>query len=119
MTVTILPSVDNILRISYIHIIIFLSSIGEKSNPREVAQKLMDAVPPFSWVQKLEIAGPGFINIVLNRSLGHRALNQLLVTGVQPPPVARKHTVLVDFPSPNIAKDMHVGHLRFVYMFQN
>lgn len=87
---------------------------GEKANPREVAQKLMDSVPPFSWVEKLEIAGPGFINITLNRSLGHRALNDLLVNGVHPPPVDRKLTVLVDFPSPNIAKDMHVGHLRLV-----
>ena len=74
----------------------------------------MDAVPQFSWVEKLEIAGAGFINITLSRSLGHRALTDLLLNGVRPPPVDRKMTVLVDFPSPNIAKDLHVGHLRFV-----
>ncbi|XP_034251307.1 arginine--tRNA ligase, cytoplasmic [Thrips palmi] len=89
-----------------------LKAKGEKANPREVAQKLMDSVPPFSWVEKLEIAGPGFINISLSRSVGHRALKDLLENGVHPPPVDRKITVLVDFPSPNIAKDMHVGHLR-------
>lgn len=87
--------------------------VGLKANPREVAQKLMEEVPPFSWVEKLEIAGPGFINITLNRSLGHRAMNELLLNGVQPPPVNKKLTVVCDFPSPNIAKDMHVGHLRY------
>ena len=72
----------------------------------------MDQVPPFSWVEKLEIAGAGFLNITLNRTIGHRALSELLSKGVQPPPVERKITVVIDFPSPNIAKDMHVGHLR-------
>lgn len=91
-----------------------LKAKGEKANPRQVAQKLMDAVPQFSWVEKLEIAGAGFINITLSRSLGHRALTDLLLNGVRPPPVDRKMTVLVDFPSPNIAKDLHVGHLRAI-----
>lgn len=85
-----------------------------KANPREVAQKLLEDVPPFSWVDKLEIAGPGFINIILNRSLGQRALTSLIINDVKPPPVDRKLTVLIDFPSPNIAKDLHVGHLRLV-----
>ncbi|KAJ1529673.1 hypothetical protein ONE63_006430 [Megalurothrips usitatus] len=89
-----------------------LKAKGEKSNPREVAQKLMDAVPPFSWVQKLDIAGPGFINITLNRSIGHKALNEIVLNGVKPPVVDRKLTIVCDFPSPNIAKDLHVGHLR-------
>lgn len=89
-----------------------LKNKGQKSNPREVAQKLVSEVPEFSWVKKLEIAGPGFINITLDRSIGHRTLSDLLLKGVHLPPVERKLTIVVDFPSANIAKDMHVGHLR-------
>ena len=39
-------------------------------------------------------------------------VSDLLINGVRPPPVERKLRVVVDFSSPNIAKEMHVGHLR-------
>ena len=39
-------------------------------------------------------------------------VSQLLIRGIQPPPVDQKLRVVVDFSSPNIAKEMHVGHLR-------
>lgn len=59
-----------------------------------------------------EVAGPGFINICLKPSYVSQVVSQLLVRGIQPPPVPRKLRVVVDFSSPNIAKEMHVGHLR-------
>uniref|UniRef100_A0A667Z2E1 Arginine--tRNA ligase, cytoplasmic n=1 Tax=Myripristis murdjan TaxID=586833 RepID=A0A667Z2E1_9TELE len=54
----------------------------------------------------------GFINIHLKRTFVSKLLSNLLVNGVQPPPLASRKKVVVDFSSPNIAKEMHVGHLR-------
>lgn len=60
----------------------------------------------------MEVAGPGFINIYLNKTYAVESLSTIFISGVQPPSLAKKHRVLVDFSSPNIAKEMHVGHLR-------
>ncbi|XP_048459425.1 arginine--tRNA ligase, cytoplasmic [Rhincodon typus] len=54
----------------------------------------------------------GFINVHLNKEFVSKLLTDLLVNGVQPPLVGPKRKVVVDFSSPNIAKEMHVGHLR-------
>ena len=59
-----------------------------------------------------EIAGPGFINVFLKPQYISSLLRDLLVNGVRAPPIPRKLRVVVDFSSPNIAKEMHVGHLR-------
>ena len=58
------------------------------------------------------MAGPGFINISLKPSFVSELVSDVLVNGIRPPPVQRKLRVVVDFSSPNIAKEMHVGHLR-------
>ena len=58
------------------------------------------------------MAGPGFINISLRSAYVSELVSKILVRGVQPPWVPRKLRVVVDFSSPNIAKEMHVGHLR-------
>uniref|UniRef100_A0A3Q2YS49 Arginine--tRNA ligase, cytoplasmic n=1 Tax=Hippocampus comes TaxID=109280 RepID=A0A3Q2YS49_HIPCM len=89
-----------------------LKAKGLKVNPREIAEKIIQNIPENELIQKTEIAGPGFINIHLKRSFVSRLLSNLLVNGVQPPPLASKKRVVVDFSSPNIAKEMHVGHLR-------
>jgi len=83
-----------------------------KLPPRDVAQRIIDHLSLSHEVDKLEIAGPGFINIHLCASwlaqlLGDAAADARL--GIEQD--ATK-TVVVDYSSPNLAKEMHVGHLR-------
>lgn len=85
---------------------------GIKVNPREIAEKIVQNVPDNELIQKMEIAGPGFINVHLKKTFVSKLLTNLLVNGVQPPPLESRKKVVVDFSSPNIAKEMHVGHLR-------
>ena len=59
------------------------------------------------------MAGPGFINIHVNKSLVSQQLSNLLNNGVRPPNMGPPKKVIVDMSSPNIAKEMHVGHLRY------
>ena len=90
-------------------------------NPRECAQKIIDNMPSSdgastwfvasSMIEKVEMAGPGFINMYLKKEWVSESVKKILFRGCIPPPVERKR-VVVDYSSPNIAKDMHVGHLR-------
>lgn len=83
-----------------------------KQPPREIAQQVLDHLErgPFSLV---ELAGPGFINLTLSKEFLSKHLNESLRDphlGVGRP--FENKRVLVEFSSPNIAKEMHVGHLR-------
>ncbi|WP_462159022.1 arginine--tRNA ligase [Pseudoalteromonas sp. GB56] len=84
-----------------------------KTNPRELAQKIIDALDVSDLADKVEIAGPGFINIHLKPEFLAQSVanaNQDAKLGVAEH--ANPHTVVVDYSSPNLAKEMHVGHLR-------
>ncbi|QYJ78485.1 arginine--tRNA ligase [Shewanella acanthi] len=81
-------------------------------NPRELAQLIIDNLPTSNYVAKVEIAGPGFINFFID---DNALANQLQAAindahlGVKLP---EPQTIVVDYSSPNLAKEMHVGHLR-------
>lgn len=85
---------------------------GIKTNPREVANNIVSKVEESFLVSKLEVAGAGFINIYLKKEFAQTTLSNLIKNGKAFPPYVKKQRVLVDFSSPNIAKEMHVGHLR-------
>ncbi|XP_047521777.1 arginine--tRNA ligase, cytoplasmic [Pieris napi] len=82
-----------------------------QTNPREVGNNILIKTPSSPLIQKLEVAGAGFLNIYLNKLFVEHVLNSILRFGVKPPPV-KQNRIVVDFSSPNIAKEMHVGHLR-------
>lgn len=82
-----------------------------KKNPREVGQEIVKNVPKSPIIEKLEVSGPGFINITLCKNFIRKQITNLVLQGVTSPPVSSKN-VIVDFSSPNVAKEMHVGHLR-------
>lgn len=85
---------------------------AEKLSPRDVATQILGNLGTSPLVDRCDVAGPGFINVYLSRDYGVAAISAVLRNGVQPPKVERSRRVVVDFSSPNIAKEMHVGHLR-------
>lgn len=85
-----------------------------KKNPREIAQEIITYLESGEgMIHKMEIAGPGFINMTLEKAFLSKEIEGLLQDphfGV--PKVKVKERVIVEFSSPNIAKELHVGHLR-------
>jgi arginyl-tRNA synthetase len=81
--------------------------------PRDLAQDLVARVDLAGIAHPPEIAGPGFINVTLEDAFLARALTEIAddpALGVSPSPVTG--TVVMDYSAPNVAKEMHVGHLR-------
>ena len=88
-----------------------------KTNPRQLAQQLVDALlatPAYAqWVEALEIAGPGFLNVRLKAAAKQQIVREVLAAGAcfgQQP--ARDERVLVEFVSANPTGPLHVGHGR-------
>ncbi|GAA3938470.1 arginine--tRNA ligase [Streptomyces gulbargensis] len=84
-----------------------------KGNPRELATKVVEAIPANDVLGEIEVSGPGFLNITVTdaaivRTLAARAADDRL--GV--PFNESAGTTVIDYAQPNVAKEMHVGHLR-------
>lgn len=83
-----------------------------KQNPRVIAQKIIDQFDA-SFCSKVEIAGPGFINFTLSSEFLSSELNCQIkdpLLGASIPAVRKR--IIVEFSSPNVAKELHVGHIR-------
>jgi arginyl-tRNA synthetase len=81
--------------------------------PRDLAEKLVAAMPADAQVSKIEIAGPGFLNFFQNtQALAARLDAALADPQLSVRKVGAVQRVVVDLSAPNLAKEMHVGHLR-------
>lgn len=84
-----------------------------KMNPRQLAEQVVQSLDVADWCEPVEIAGPGFLNFRLKPDALQQALRSALKSDCPFVDSAKSpRTVVVDFSSPNVAKPMHVGHIR-------
>ncbi|GAA2510062.1 arginine--tRNA ligase [Actinocorallia cavernae] len=86
-----------------------------KANPRELATQVVSQVATGAVIQDIEVSGPGFLNITVSdgaitENLAARYADETGRLGV--PFAAHPGTTVIDYAQPNVAKEMHVGHLR-------
>lgn len=82
------------------------------TNPREFAQKVLDVLELDGIASKTEIAGPGFINIFLSEEFLAKQADAALADERLGVAIEEQQTIVADYSAPNVAKEMHVGHLR-------
>ncbi|MFD6879446.1 MULTISPECIES: arginine--tRNA ligase [unclassified Streptomyces] len=84
-----------------------------KANPRELATTVVEAIATGDLIREIEVSGPGFLNITVTdraiiETLAARAADDRLGVAL----AANPGTTVIDYAQPNVAKEMHVGHLR-------
>lgn len=84
-----------------------------KANPRELATRVTERLAGDPALERVEVAGPGFINLTASpAALAARATEIATESMRGASTVAAPRRVVIDFAGPNVAKPMHVGHLR-------
>ena len=90
-------------------------SIGKRLSraPRDIAAEIVEKVQLDDLCGNVEIAGPGFINLTIRDDyLAQQVVQALADERLGVPTVATERTYVIDYSSPNVAKPMHVGHIR-------
>ena len=90
----------------------FLKKKGEKANPREIAQQIVAKLDGHPAIDEMEIAGPGFINIRPTQAFLTQRAGELAAEDNVGATKIKAKTIVIDYGGANVAKPMHVGHLR-------
>ncbi|MFI9121401.1 arginine--tRNA ligase [Streptomyces bikiniensis] len=84
-----------------------------KANPRELATKVVEAIPANDVLEEVEVSGPGFLNVtVTDRAIVETLVARAADARLGVPFSESAGTTVIDYAQPNVAKEMHVGHLR-------
>lgn len=84
-----------------------------RTNPRAVAQQVVDALPANDVIRAAEVAGPGFVNIRIDDAwLATDLAERVEAERFGTPQTGSGKTMVIDYSSPNVAKRMHIAHLR-------
>ncbi|QEN04854.1 arginine--tRNA ligase [Thiospirochaeta perfilievii] len=92
--------------------IALVSSKKLRRNPREIATKILENIETQSIIEKTDIAGPGFINFFLSSNMINSYLRDFNPNSWDYDLNVEKGVTVIDYSSPNIAKRMHIAHLR-------
>jgi arginyl-tRNA synthetase len=80
--------------------------------PRDIAEKIVEHLDLRGVADRVEVAGAGFINVTLDKGFLSHAVREVAADARLGVAASEPETVAVDYSSPNIVKEMHVGHLR-------